>query len=165
MTPAGHPGPSPPGAQSGDAEPLSEQALSALTEAARDVRRHAYAPYSGFAVGAALLGDDGAVDVGANYENASFPVGVCAERAALGAAVSSGRRRFRAIAIVTDAEPPAMPCGMCRQALYEFAPDLVVILENLQGVRQVRTLRQLLPDGVGVGSLPLNRGPSPTSAG
>ncbi len=146
---------------SGVSGELAPETVDALVRAARDVRAHAYAPYSGFAVGAALLGDDGAVDVGANYENASFPVGVCAERTALGAAVSAGRRGFRAIAVVTDAEQPAMPCGMCRQALYEFAPGLIVILENLQGVREVRTLEQLLPDGVGAGSLPLRRLPAP----
>jgi cytidine deaminase len=99
----------------------------ALVDQARTARERAYAPYSRFRVGAALRSRDGQVFTGVNVENASYPVGTCAERAALGAAVTAGATEFDAIAVACDGDAPCTPCGMCRQALYEFAPHLVVL--------------------------------------
>jgi cytidine deaminase len=123
-----------------------------LIEAARAVRQLAYAPYSRFLVGAALEAEDGSVFVGCNVENASYSVTICAERGALAAAVSAGARRFRRIAIVTDAEPPTPPCGACRQALAEFGEELEVVSV---GSKQIRhwTIRELLPDAFTRGHL------------
>jgi len=117
----------------------------ALAAAAAAAREAAYCPYSGFAVGAALEADDGRVFVGCNVENASYGLTLCAERAALAAAVAAGARRFRRLVIVAGAEPPVSPCGACRQALAEFGPDLVVQGMGPGGSRQW-TVRELLPD-------------------
>lgn len=116
-----------------------------LIDAARAVRQHAYCPYSHFAVGAVLLDDAGRLHAGVNVENASYPVGVCAERAALGVAVSAGARRFTALALVTSASQAVAPCGMCRQALAEFAPDLLLILAPPEGPWIERRLSDVLP--------------------
>ncbi len=116
-----------------------------LTEAARAAQQQAYAPYSGFRVGAALEAEDGAVFVGANVENASFGLAICAERVALGAAIAAGQQRFGRLIVVTDATPPAAPCGACRQALAEFGLDLHVEALGPAGSRQWR-LGDLLPD-------------------
>ena len=117
---------------------LAAQALAA--------RRNAYAPYSGFTVGAALQAVDGRVFVGCNVENASFSLAVCAERNAIAAAVVAGAQAFTAVAVATDTSPPIAPCGACRQALREFGPDLRVILVNPAGERVETTLAALLPD-------------------
>lgn len=123
---------------------VDEPGLAASIERARLAMTRAYAPYSRFRVGAALLTSDGRIVEGCNVENASYPVSLCAERAALGAAVSGGAREFAALAIVTDAAAPTPPCGMCRQALAEFAPTLPVVSVTLDG-RQARwTLDELL---------------------
>jgi cytidine deaminase len=115
-----------------------------LVECARGARAHAYAPYSHYAVGAALEAASGKIYTGANVENASYPVGMCAERVALFSAVTAGERKFRAIAVVT--EEGASPCGACRQALSEFGLKLEVILANGEGrIGQVITLEKLLP--------------------
>jgi cytidine deaminase len=97
-----------------------------LVTAARNAQAHAYAPYSNFRVGAALEAADGTVFVGCNIENASFGLTICAERAALCAAVSAGARRFRRAVVVSDIDPPAPPCGACRQMLAEFGLDLPI---------------------------------------
>lgn len=126
-----------------------ENRLPALLVHATEVKERAYAPYSKFRVGAALLCEDGTIVVGCNVENASYPAGSCAERVALGAAVSAGLRRFSAIAISSDAASATPPCGICRQALAEFGLDLVVLSVGAGGPRKetpVRwTLAELLP--------------------
>ena len=116
-----------------------------LVAAAAAARDHAYAPYSHFQVGAALLLPDGRVCSGCNVENASFGLAVCAERNAVAAAVAAGARRFAALAVVTDLSPPASPCGACRQVLAEFG-DFPVILANVAGDRVVTAVSRLLPD-------------------
>ncbi|MBA3670856.1 MAG: cytidine deaminase [Gemmatimonadaceae bacterium] len=116
-----------------------------LRDRARAAMTQAYAPYSGFRVGAALLGRDGSVADGCNVENASFPAGICAERGAVAAAVAHGAREFSALVIVTEAEAPTPPCGMCRQVLMEFAPELPV-LSVANGGTEVRwSMSELLP--------------------
>src|SRR5688572_17349727 len=120
-----------------DIAPLRDRAAAAMQQA--------YAPYSTFQVGAALLGDDGSIWDGCNVENAAYPTGWCAERSALGAAVTRGVRRFRTIVIVTSADTPTPPCGMCRQALIEFAPDLEVVSIARDGLEKRWLLSDLLP--------------------
>lgn len=105
-------------------------ASDALIEAARAVRAHAHAPYSHFAVGAALEAEDGRIFTGANIENATYGLTVCAERVAMFTAMAAGVRRFRRIAIVAGTETATPPCGACRQILWEFAGDLEIILAN-----------------------------------
>lgn len=123
---------------------------SALIDAARDAQQRAYAPYSGFRVGAALLTAGGQVFVGANVENAAWSPSICAERVALPAALVAGARDFVAIAVVCDGEDPCTPCGVCRQVLYEFAPDLLVISAGRDGeVARYSLGRDLLPHGFG----------------
>jgi cytidine deaminase len=119
-----------------------------LLAAAKGVQAHAYAPYSRYRVGAALETADGAIYVGCNVENASYGLTNCAERVAIGAAVSAGHRAFRRIVVVTDSDPPAPPCGACRQVLLEFGPELVV--ESVGPKRRMRwVLRDLLPASFG----------------
>jgi cytidine deaminase len=118
---------------------------SELLDRAREAREHAYAPYSRFPVGAALLTGDGRVYTGVNVENASLGLSVCAERNAVAAAVADGRRDFVKIAIVTGSQRPTMPCGVCRQVLWEFAQDLEVLLGTTDGALTVTTIRELYP--------------------
>jgi cytidine deaminase len=119
--------------------------FSALTESAFEARQKAYAPYSNFAVGAALRTKSGRVFCGCNVENLSFGLTICAERAAVFAAVAAGEREFEAIAIVADSIQPVTPCGACRQVLAEFAPSLPVRCTNLQGVHFESSIAELLP--------------------
>ncbi len=119
--------------------------VSFLIEAASAVRQRAYAPYSHFAVGAALLTTDGRVVRGCNVENISFGLTLCAERSAVVAALAEGHVSFQAIAIVADTDVPISPCGACRQVLAEFSPDLVVITANLSGRTETFSLAELLP--------------------
>lgn len=113
----------------------------------------AYAPYSSFKVGAALLGSDGSVVSACNVENAAFPAGTCAERAALACAVASGVRSFRVLAIASSADEPTPPCGMCRQALIEFSPELEVISVTRTGKEARWRLSDLLPNAFSPRSL------------
>ncbi|MSP91601.1 MAG: cytidine deaminase [Myxococcales bacterium] len=126
--------------------------LAELAAAASHARSRAYAPYSGFLVGAALRGKSGRVYTGVNVENASFPVSICAERAALVHAVSEGEQAFDEIAVATDAREPAAPCGLCRQMLAEFGLDLEVTVVGAQGVAWRRPLGELLPHAFTPGS-------------
>lgn len=128
----------------------------ALIRAARAARDKAYAPYSAFAVGAALLAESGRVYTGANVESASYGATICAERAALAAAVAAGERRFDMLAVAGGGSP-LTPCGICRQLLSEFlAPgeDLPVVCAAAQGDERLEiTLRALLPSGFGAADL------------
>jgi cytidine deaminase len=116
-----------------------------LIALAQQARENAYAPYSHYPVGAALLLENGDVVLGVNVENSSFGGTVCAERSAVFSAVSQGFKKFQAIAVVTDASPPAAPCGFCRQVLAEFAPHLPITLSNTQGEIIETNLNTLLP--------------------
>jgi cytidine deaminase len=122
------------------------QALQQLAAAAVAVQANAYAPASNFRVGAAVLADDGRVFTGCNVENASYGLTICAERAAVCAAVAAGARSLRAVAIATQLAEPARPCGACRQVLAEFGRDMVVVLVGSGGATQRTTLTALLPE-------------------
>lgn len=115
-----------------------------LVKKAVDARKKAYAPYSKFKVGAALEAANGKVFVGCNVENSSYGLTLCAERVALFKAVSEGVSKFKRIAIVADTKNPCPPCGMCRQALYEFAPNLEVVMANTKGRTRKVKLKDLL---------------------
>ncbi len=120
-----------------------------LIQAACAVRMRSHSPYSGFRVGAALRDADGAVHLGTNVENASFGLSICAERTAVGRAVTDGATVFTAIAVCADGPEPTPPCGACRQVLMEFGGDLVVYLAGENGADGpvlVRTVADLLPD-------------------
>lgn len=125
----------------------------ALVAAAKAAREFAFAPFSQFKVGAALLAEDGTVVTGCNVESASYGLTICAERVAIVKGVSEGRTRFTRVVVVADTDNPTPPCGACRQLLWEFAPDAEVILENLSGKRQTFTMRELLPYGFDRGFL------------
>jgi cytidine deaminase len=116
----------------------------ALYAAAFAAMEHAYAPYSEFRVGAALRSADGSVAVGCNVENSAFPAGICAERSALAAAVAHGNRTFSLLMVVTEATEPTPPCGLCRQALVEFSPNLSIASATTSGRRASWNLRELL---------------------
>ena len=122
-----------------------------LLEMAKGMHAYSYVPYSGYPVGAALLAKDGRVFTGCNVENAAYGNTLCAERTALCKAISEGAREFEAIAIAANGSAP-FPCGACRQSLYEFAPDLRVMVTWDGNVRKT-TLRELLPEGFGPSSL------------
>ncbi|MDQ3699415.1 MAG: cytidine deaminase [Chloroflexota bacterium] len=124
-----------------------------LIAAATQARARAYAPYSRFAVGAAVRAE-GRVYAGCNVENASYGLTICAERAAVFAAVAAGARRIDAIAIVTDTPDPTAPCGACRQVLREFGPDIRVASATVHGQVIVRTLSDLLPHAFSPEQLP-----------
>lgn len=116
----------------------------ALIELAKQARAHAYAPYSGFAVGAAALSADGRVFLGCNIENASYGLTNCAERTAIFSAVAAGAKELAALAVVADGEQPCSPCGACRQVIAEFSIKRI-ILANLAGKSRVVTAEELLP--------------------
>jgi cytidine deaminase len=125
-----------PGTAVGDE--LRARAMAAMEQA--------YAPYSGFRVGAALLAADGRIDDGCNVENAAYPSGICAERAAIAAAIVRGVRDFDAIVIATEADRPTSPCGQCRQVLLELAPALEVYSITRQGASARWRIADLLPE-------------------
>jgi cytidine deaminase len=129
---------------------LAEETQRVLLQAARDAMRNAYAPYSHFAVGAALLDEHGRVHAGCNVENAAYPQGVCAEAAALAAMVLGGGRRASALLVVGEGSSLVTPCGGCRQKLREFAaPHTPVLVADAHGVQMWFTLEDLLPHSFG----------------
>lgn len=127
--------------------------FSELIQWAINASDKAYAPYSQYPVGAALMALDGTIFTGCNVENAAYPACICAERTALVKAISEGARQFSTIAVAT--QNAGAPCGTCRQMLYEFAPDLRVLIVDFSGAIKVDTsLRELLPYGFGSDNLP-----------
>jgi len=124
----------------------SDTGLDELQAQARQAMEKAYAPYSGFHVGAAVETAEGRVHSGCNVENASFSVTMCAERVAIGAAVAAGGRELRRVYVCSTSVEPVPPCGVCRQALSEFGPDLEVISEGSHGKVRRWTLAELLPE-------------------
>ena len=127
-----------------EARALVEEAVAA----ARSAMDRAYAPYSGFQVGAAIVAG-GQVFTGENIENASYPVSVCAERNAVGRMIDAGVRKIDAVAVVTAADEPTPPCGACRQVLWEFGPEALVVAETTGGRRLMWALADLLPNAFG----------------
>ncbi|MFH1644090.1 MAG: cytidine deaminase [bacterium] len=116
-----------------------------LVKAATLARENAYAPYSKFKVGAAVLTEDGKIFTGCNVENASYGLTVCAERNAIFKAVSEGYTKFVAIAVVLDDKDCGRPCGACRQVIYEFNSQIPVIMSNLEGKVEIESISELLP--------------------
>ena len=121
--------------------------MDKLIAEAKTAREKAYAPYSNFKVGAAVLTSNGKIFSGCNIENSSYGLSICAERVAIFNAVSSGYREFTKIAVVTDSEPSASPCGACRQVIFEFGDDIEVIMSNLKGDIKIMKIDELLKDG------------------
>ncbi len=119
--------------------------FTALVSAARDAATRSYSPYSKYAVGAALLAEDGRIFSGCNVENAAYGDTICAERAAVVKAVSEGRRRFTRIAIYGEGQGYCMPCGSCRQVLSEFSPEMEVLCAKAGGSYVSYPLTRLMP--------------------
>jgi cytidine deaminase len=124
---------------------LDETVRQQLLDQARLAREAAYAPYSRFTVGAAVLTAAGEIFSGANIENASLGATICAERVAIFAAVAAGCRDLTALAVIADTPEPVAPCGLCRQVLAEFSPDCQVIMANTKGRVRLTNLKELLP--------------------
>lgn len=124
-----------------------------LVEAATNARAHAYSPYSGVKIGAAVLTSDGSIFSGANIENASYGLACCAERTAIFKAVSEGKRKIVAIAVVGKSEAFTSPCGMCRQVMVEFNPKMKVLRRGLDGFSEDGTASSLLPAHFGPAEL------------
>lgn len=117
----------------------------ALAQEAREAREFAYAPYSGFKVGAAVRTKSGKIYAGCNIENVSYGLSMCAERVAIFKAVAAGDSAIVEIAVVTDASPPSPPCGACRQVLFEFGREVSVLLTNIDGESEPTTIEKLFP--------------------
>lgn len=133
---------------------MTEPDFDALFAAATAVRARAHAPYSSFAVGAALVDDAGGVHAGCNVENAAYPVGTCAEAGAIAAMIAAGGRQIRAILVLADSPAPVTPCGACRQRIREFAaPETPVAIAGPGGIRQMFSLAELLPASFGPDNL------------
>ncbi|MFQ5622541.1 MAG: cytidine deaminase [Paracoccaceae bacterium] len=129
-----------------------------LFDLARAVRDNAYAPYSGFKVGAAIRAAGGSVYTGCNVENAAYPEGTCAEAGAIAAMIAAGDREISEILVVADSSEPVPPCGGCRQKIAEFAaPDAAVTLASLSGRMALMTVAELLPGAFGAGHIPKDR--------
>jgi len=124
-------------------EPALEQKL---VEAAMRARSHALCEYSGFAVGAAIEDAEGKIWGGCNVENSTYGLTVCAERVAIWKALSEGVRKFRAVAVVTEAEEPTAPCGACRQILWQFAGDVPIVSATVGGKKKQYRLSQIFPE-------------------
>jgi len=130
----------------GDDPLMERKSLEELIDFAREVRNNAYAPYSNFAVGAVVESRDGRIFTGCNVENASYGLTLCAERVALGKAISEGGRDLVRVVVTADTKTPIPPCGACRQLILELAgPDAEVVMTNLAGDRIVASSQSLLP--------------------
>jgi cytidine deaminase len=123
---------------------MDQETVDRLVKAAAEARGNAHAPYSHYAVGAAVLTADGRIFAGCNVENASYGLGVCAERNAVAAAVAAGTRELVGLVVVTGSTPPASPCGACRQVMAEFG-DFPVVVAGVDGIRRTTTVGELLP--------------------
>lgn len=133
----------------------AEPDFDALFAVAQAAQRRAYAPYSRFKVGAAILADDGRVYSGCNVENAAYPVGACAEAGAISAMVAGGARAIRAILVIGDGTELVTPCGACRQRIREFAqPETPIVIAGAEGIRARFSLAELLPASFGPANLP-----------
>lgn len=135
---------------------LNDELRARLIEHARAAQRDAYALYSRFRVGAALLAEDGSIYSGFNIENSSYPATVCAERVAMYKAISEGRKAFAAMAVASDSPLPCAPCGVCRQVMMEFAPDMRVLMVGKDSVLE-RQAKDLLPFSFGADHMNLDR--------
>jgi cytidine deaminase len=124
---------------------MDETVRQNLLDQARRAREHAYAPYSNFTVGAAVLTAAGEIFSGCNIENASLGATICAERVAILTAVAAGARDLTVLAVIADTPAPVAPCGLCRQVLAEFSPDCRVVMANTAGQIQLASLKELLP--------------------
>lgn len=134
---------------------VNSREFEELSIRSKSAKNSAYCPYSNFRVGCVILCSDGSWISGANVENASYPVGICAERTAIVKAVTEGKKNFRALAVATDISPPASPCGMCRQAIREFADlNMPIYMFDPEDRFEVRTLGELLPMSFGPDTLP-----------
>ncbi len=133
----------------------AEPDLDVLFAAALAAQQKAYAPYSRFKVGAAILGEDGKVYPGCNVENAAYPVGACAEAGAISAMIAGGARTIRAIVVIGDGAELVTPCGACRQRIREFSvPETPILIAGPEGIRARFSLAELLPASFGPANLP-----------
>jgi cytidine deaminase len=123
-----------------------ENDLDRLIEKAKEARKKAYASYSNFLVGAAVIGGSGKIFTGCNIENSSFGLTICAERVALFKAVSEGEKEVKILALVTDTQTPVWPCGACRQVLAEFDRELLIVSSNLKGQKEEKKLSEIFPE-------------------
>ena len=139
--------------QSGAQEEISEPLRAKLVAAARAALEQAYAPYSGFEVGAAALFEDDRIYSGCNVENVSLGATRCAEQVAILAGVAAGCRRLRAVAVVCDGSSPAWPCGVCRQIIHEFGPNATVVAATVSGGCEEAVIGELLPRAFGASAL------------
>ena len=127
---------------------------SQLFEQAAAARTKAYAPYSRFAVGAAILSIDGKIYAGCNVENVSYPCGACAEQGAISAMIAGGSRKISKILILADTQAPIMPCGACLQRIKEFsAPETEILLAGPEVIRQILSINELLPHAFAAGEV------------
>ena len=124
---------------------MSDELIEALIESARAVRDNAYAPYSGFMVGAAVLSESGKIYVGCNVENASYGATLCAERSAIAQMIAAGEKQVLTVAVFVDGKEPAMPCGVCRQVIAELGPHAEIVTATPKGTKRT-TIEHLLPD-------------------
>ena len=120
--------------------------LNKLIDKAKEAREQAYAPYSNFLVGAAIVGESGKFYTGCNIENSSFGLSICAERVALFKAVSEGEKKIKMLALVTNTKTLIWPCGGCRQVLSEFNPEMLIVSDNLKGQREEKKLSEIFPE-------------------
>ena len=127
---------------------MNDLSWKLLVEAAHRARANAYAPYSGYAVGAALAADDGRIFAGCNVENATYGLALCAERSAVAQLIAAGGRSIAGLVVVTRGPEPGNPCGLCRQTLAEFATDLPIglALEGDEAPRVIKSLAELFPE-------------------